>query len=65
MHQPEGFVAKGQEHLVCKLKWSLYGLKQSPQCWNSVLDAHLKSMGFTQAESDPHAFMLVQGEKCV
>ena len=30
----EGFVIKSQEHLVCKLKCSLYGLKQSPQCWN-------------------------------
>ena len=27
----EGFVIKGQEHLVCKLKCSLCGLKQSPQ----------------------------------
>ena len=27
MHQPEGFVTKGQEHLVCKLKQSIYGLK--------------------------------------
>ena len=38
MKQPEGFVVKGQEHLVCKLKRSIYGLKQSSRCWNTVLD---------------------------
>ena len=29
MDQPIGFVTKGQEHKVCKLKRSIYGLKQS------------------------------------
>ena len=28
MQQPEGFVKKGKENLVCQLKKSLYGLKQ-------------------------------------
>ncbi|CAB4043194.1 Hypothetical predicted protein, partial [Paramuricea clavata] len=50
---PEGFEVKGKEHLVCKLNKSRYGLKQSSRCWNSVLDEHLKSIGFTQTESDP------------
>jgi hypothetical protein len=31
MKQPEGFVVKGKKELVCKLKKSLYGLKQSPR----------------------------------
>jgi hypothetical protein len=31
MNQPEGFVVKGKQELVCKLKISLYGLKQSPR----------------------------------
>ena len=53
MAQPEGFVSPGQEHLVCKLKKSIYGLKQSPRCWNSALDAYLKQIGFTQSNSDP------------
>ena len=53
MKQPKGFCAEGQEHLVCRLKRSLYGLKQSPRCWNQALDTQLKSMGFKQSVSDP------------
>ena len=52
MKQPTGYERKGEEHLVCRLK-SIYGLKQSPRCWNTVLNAHLKRMGFSQSKSDP------------
>ncbi len=31
MQQPDGYIKPGEEHLVCKLKKSLYGLKQSPR----------------------------------
>ena len=53
MKQPEGFTDRGQEHLVCRLKRSIYGLKQSPRCWNLTLDTQLKKMGFVQSTSDP------------
>ena len=53
MKQPTGYVKKGKEHLVCKLRKSIYGLKQSSRCWNTALDAHLQEMGFTQLKSDP------------
>ena len=53
IRQPKGFVKEGKQNLVCKLKKSLYGLKQSSRCWNTTLDAHLKSMGFTQSAADP------------
>ena len=39
MKQPEGFEVKGKEHLVCRLKKSIYGLKQSPR--NTALDNQL------------------------
>ena len=53
MRQPEDFLLDGQEHLVCRLKRSIYGLKQSSRCWNQALDAQLKLMGFKRSTSDP------------
>ena len=65
MKQPEGFVEEGKEHLVCKLKQSLYGLKQSPQCWNYTLDAHLTSMGYVQSTSDPCIYTSSEGDTSI
>ncbi len=56
MRQPEGFVAEGEEHLVCKLKQSLYGLKQSPRCWNAR---------FLQSNSDPCIYIAAVDEVAV
>ena len=53
MDQPEGYVQQGKEDLVCQLKKSLYGLKQSPRCWNRKLSEYLCSIGFTQGSADP------------
>ena len=62
MKQPEGFIAEGQEHLVCKLKRSIYGLKQSSRYWNFTLDSHLKKMEFKQTTSDPCLYIDSEGE---
>ena len=62
MDQPEGFVIQGKENLVCKLKHSLYGLKQGPRCWNFILDEKLKEMGFAQENSDPCIYIAKSGE---
>ena len=62
MQQPKGFIRKGEEHLVCKLKKSIYGLKQSPRCWNIALDKKLKDMGFVQSTSDPCLYVDAGGD---
>ena len=62
MREPQGFIAKGQEHLVCKLKKNIYGLKQSLRCWNTALHNQLTMMEFVQADSDPCVYRASGGE---
>ena len=52
MSQPEGFVDPDRPNHVCKLKKSIYGLKQSARCWNSTLDEYLKSVGYSKSKAD-------------
>ena len=52
MSQPEHYVVKGKSHLVCKLKKSLYGLKQSPRMWYQKFDTYVLSLGFVRSKSD-------------
>ena len=63
MEQPPGYVQKGKEKLVCKLKKSLYGLKQSPRCWNEKLTQHVKSLGFEESGADPCIFTRKKNQK--
>ena len=52
MSQPEGFVDPDRPNHVCKLKKSIYGLKQSARCWNTTLDEYLKSVGYHKSNAD-------------
>ena len=63
MQQPPGYVNKGNERLVCKLRKSLYGLKQSPRCWNSKFTQHAKRLGFKESGADPCIFTRKRNEK--
>ena len=53
MYQPAGYIQPGKEKTVCKLKKSLYGLKQSPRCWNKAFNEHMESINFKQSVADP------------
>ena len=52
MSQPEGSVDTDHPNFVCKLKKSIYGLKQSARCWNVTLDEFLVSSDYHKSNAD-------------
>jgi hypothetical protein len=52
MKHPEGFVVKGKKELVCKIKKSMYGLKQSPRMWYQNFDIYILGFGFVRSRDD-------------
>nr|GEX12275.1 putative ribonuclease H-like domain-containing protein [Tanacetum cinerariifolium] len=64
MNPPLGFVESSNPREVCRLKKSLYGLKQSPRAWFSRFTLAMRKYGFKQSNSD-HTLFLKQKEKLV
>lgn len=52
MEQPEGFVKRGQEGKVCRLRHAIYGLKQASRTWYDKFNKTLKDLGFHRIHSD-------------
>ncbi|KAM2687700.1 hypothetical protein EV2_010439 [Malus domestica] len=50
--QPDGFVIKGAEDKVYRLRKALYGLKQAPRAWYSEIDTYLIHCGFHKSSSE-------------
>ena len=65
MQQPEGFKAKGKEHMVCKLQRSIYGLKQASRSWNIRFDQAITSFGFEKSPDEPCVYKRIQAQKVV
>ena len=56
MEQPLRFVARGKLGKVCRLRKSLYGLKQSPQAWFGKFSQAVKKFGMQKSKSDHSVF---------
>ena len=61
MKQPEGFHV-GSPKQVCRLRKSLYGLKQSARQWNKKLHSVLTELGLKCIESDRSVYIYSNGE---
>ena len=53
MEIPEGM--RAEPKIILKLEKNLYGLKQSPHCWNSKFNFAIICLGFTRS---PHDYCL-------
>ena len=65
MQQPEGFIARGQEHMTCKLQRSIYGLKQASRTWNIRFDQAITLYDFEKSLDEPCVYKRIQGTKVV
>ena len=65
MSQPEGFISKNKPNQVCKLKRSIYGLKQASRSWNIRFDETIKSFDFIKNMDEPCVYKKTSGSAIV
>jgi hypothetical protein len=61
MAQPECFAIEDKEHMTCRLKKSIYGLKQTSRQWYLKFDDVVKKFGFVENQVDNYIFVKIKG----
>jgi hypothetical protein len=62
MQQAQGY-KEGGPGMVCHLKKTLYGLRQTPRAWHTRLKVELEALGFRASETDPALFVKGAGRQ--
>ena len=65
MVQPQGFYDNKDKHLVCKLKKSIYGLKQASRQWYIKFHNVIASYGFVENIVDQCIYLKVSASKYI
>ena len=65
MVQPDGFVDPKEAGKVCKLKKSIYGLKQASRSWNIRFDEEVKKIRFSRNLKEPCVYKKLSGSSVV
>ena len=60
MEVPDGM--KAEPNSILKLQKSLYGLKQSPRCWNTKFNQVLIQLGFVRSSHDYCLYTRIKGQ---
>jgi Reverse transcriptase (RNA-dependent DNA polymerase) len=63
MKQPKDFIVKGKEHMGCRLKRSIYGLKQASRQWYLKFDQVITEFGFKENTIDQCIYLKISGSK--
>ncbi|XP_062090436.1 retrovirus-related Pol polyprotein from transposon RE1 isoform X1 [Humulus lupulus] len=63
MDIPPGFENSSNHDKVCRLKKSLYGLKQSPRAWFGKFTKSIIQNGYTQCQADHTLFVKLDSDK--
>ena len=61
MTQPQGFEDLENLGRVCKLKKSIYGLKQASRSWNLRFDEAVKKFGFLRNKEESWVYKKLSG----
>ena len=65
MEQPPGFFVQGEPDKVCRLRRSLYGLKQSPRAWFGKFNTVVLEFGMVQSSIDHSVFYYHSSSGCI
>jgi len=57
MEQPPRYVDQTRPNLVCRLKKTLYGLKQTPRAWSNKIGQYLVTSGFQTSNANFSLFV--------
>ena len=56
VERPLNFETHDRETHVCKLKKSMYGLKQASRTWYGEIESFLSILGFTKSKEDSNLY---------
>jgi hypothetical protein len=65
IEKPQGFEVEDRKSHVCRLRKSLYRLKQAPKTWYGHIDSFLTSLGFTKSKANSNLYFKIMNNEPV
>lgn len=65
VNQPKGYIQKGEEDKVYKMRKALYDLKQALRAWYNMIEAYFMKEKFERCQSEHTLFTKSKGAKFI